>query len=156
MSTLHFDQKVLFWMGGRPDGQRRWGKKPATAQLRLGLGLSLATILNSRVSKNVSIISGIWLILRILSPARQVKDWGDKVISWNTSPHPPAQTLNCMVRVGNEQFSENKSWESIRDLKTAFEPYPNPKNSPLGPKKANNDPKIRPTINVRIQGNVEN
>ena len=56
-----------------------------------------------------------------------------------------------------EPFSENKSWESIRvDPKTAFEPYPNPKHSRLGPQKAKNDPKIRPTINVRIQGNIEN
>ena len=55
------------------------------------------------------------------------------------------------------QFSENKSWEFIRvDPKTAFEPYPNPKNSPLGPQKAKNDPKIMSTTNVRIQGNVEN
>ena len=43
MSTLYFDQKVLFWMGGRPAGRtEKLGIKPATAQLGLGLGLSLA------------------------------------------------------------------------------------------------------------------
>ena len=59
--------------------------------------------------------------------------------------------------VRSEPFSENKSLESIRlDPKTAFEPYTNPKNSPLGPLKAKNDPKIRSTINVRIQVSIEN
>ena len=40
--------------------------------------------------------------------------------------------------------------------KKDFEPYPNPKNSPLGPHKAKNDPKIRSTLKVRIQGSTEN
>ena len=48
-------------------------------------------------------------------------------------------------------------FESIRvDPKTAFDSYTNPKNSPLGPQKAKNYPKIRSTINVRIQGSIEN
>ena len=55
---------------------------------------------------------------------------------------------------GPKQFSENISWESIRE--TAFEPYPNPKNSPLGPQKVKNDPKIKSKSNVRIEGNIEN
>ena len=37
-----------------------------------------------------------------------------------------------------------------------FEPYPNPKNSPLGPQKLKNDPKIKSKTNVRIEGNIEN
>ena len=40
------------------------------------------------------------------------------------------------------------------DPKTVFEPYPNPKNSPLGPKKY--DAKIESKSNVRIEGNIEN
>ena len=80
-----------------------------------------------------------------LSQPRPVKDWGDKVISWNKT-HPHHTNSKLYDRVRNEQFSENKSWESIIvDPKTAFKTYPNPKNSPLGPQKAKNDPKIRPT-----------
>ena len=36
------------------------------------------------------------------------------------------------------------------------EPYPNPKNSPFGPQKLKNDPKIKSKSNVRIKGNIEN
>ena len=68
--------------------------------------------------------------------------------------HPPPTHHD---RAEIEQNSENKSCYSIlRDPKTVFEPYPNPKNSPLGPKKAKNDPKIKSKSNVRIDGNILN
>ena len=38
----------------------------------------------------------------------------------------------------------------------SFEPYPNPKNSPLGSQKFKNDPKINSKSNVRIYRNREN
>ena len=41
-------------------------------------------------------------------------------------------------------------------LKTVFEPYPDPKNNPLGPQKVKNYPKIESKSNVRIQRNIEN
>ena len=31
-----------------------------------------------------------------------------------------------------------------------------PKNSPLGPQKVKNDPKIKSKLNIRIEGNIEN
>ena len=37
-----------------------------------------------------------------------------------------------------------------------FEPFPNPKNNPLGPQKVKNDPKIKQKSNVRIERNKEN
>ena len=37
-----------------------------------------------------------------------------------------------------------------------FSTFPNPKNSPLGPQKVKNDPKIKSKSNVRIEGNTEN
>ena len=44
------------------------------------------------------------------------------------------------------------------DPKTVFEPYPNPKNSPLGPPKSKkqplNDPKMESKSNVKIKGSV--
>ena len=33
---------------------------------------------------------------------------------------------------------------------------PTPKNSPLGPQKVKNDPKIKSKSNLRIEGNIEN
>ena len=39
--------------------------------------------------------------------------------------------------------------------KNSFEPYRSPKNSPLGPQKVKNDPKIRSKSNVIIEGNIE-
>ena len=41
-------------------------------------------------------------------------------------------------------------------LKKVVKPYPNPKNSQLGPQKVKNDPKIKSKSNVRIEGNIEN
>ena len=38
------------------------------------------------------------------------------------------------------------------DPKKVFRPFPNPQNSPLGPKKVTNDPKIESKSNVRIHG----
>ena len=37
-----------------------------------------------------------------------------------------------------------------------FEPFPNPKNSLLGPEKVNNGPKIKSKSNVGIERNIEN
>ena len=42
------------------------------------------------------------------------------------------------------------------DPKTVFKPYTDPKNSPLGPQKVKNDPKIESKLNVWIEGNIEN
>ena len=41
-------------------------------------------------------------------------------------------------------------------LKQLLKPTPNPKNSPLGPQKVKNDPKIESKSNVRIERNKEN
>ena len=72
---------------------------------------------------------------------------------WKPPPPPPTTTRNSKLhdRAEIEQNSENKSYQSILgDPKTVFEPYPNPKNSPLGPQKVKNDPKIKSKSNVRI------
>ena len=70
----------------------------------------------------------------------------------NQLEHLPTKTLCC-----ESSLLRKQKLQSIRvNPKTAFEPYPNPKNSPLGPQKAKNYPKIRSTINVRIQGSIEN
>ena len=37
-----------------------------------------------------------------------------------------------------------------------FEPYPSPKNSPLGPKKVKNDPKNQSKSNIKIEGTIKN
>ena len=37
-----------------------------------------------------------------------------------------------------------------------FEPYPNPKNSPLELQKVKNDPRIKSKSKVRITGTIEN
>ena len=42
------------------------------------------------------------------------------------------------------------------DPKTVVQPYPNPKNSPLGPQKIKNYPNIESKSNVRIEGSIEN
>ena len=44
----------------------------------------------------------------------------------------------------------------MRPTKNSFEPYPNPKNSPLGPQKVKNDPKIKSNSKVRIWRIIEN
>ena len=40
--------------------------------------------------------------------------------------------------------------------KKFLNPTPTPKNSPFGPQKVKNDPKIKVKSNVRIEGNIEN
>ena len=42
------------------------------------------------------------------------------------------------------------------DPKTVYEPYIEPKNSPLGSQKFKDDPKIKSKSKVRIEGNIEN
>ena len=52
---------------------------------------------------------------------------------------------------------QNESWTTTWiDPKTVFEPYPKPKNSPLGPQKVKNDPKLKSNSKVRIEGIIEN
>ena len=45
---------------------------------------------------------------------------------------------------------------TLIDPKAVFETYPNLKNSPLGPEKVKNDPKIKSNSKVRIERNIEN
>ena len=72
-------------------------------------------------------------------------------------PHPHHTNSKLHDREEIEQYYENKSYQSILgDPKTVFEPYPNPKNSPLGPQKVKNEPKIKSKSNVKIEGNIEN
>ena len=41
------------------------------------------------------------------------------------------------------ELKENENWSTTWvDPKTVVEPYPNPKNSPLGPQKVKNTPKL--------------
>ena len=51
---------------------------------------------------------------------------------------------------------KSKKFEVEEDPKTVFEPFPNLKNSPLGPQKVKNDPKIKSKVNVEIERNKEN
>ena len=44
----------------------------------------------------------------------------------------------------------------LGDSKKVFEPYPEPKNSLVGPKRVQKDPKIKSKSNVWIKGNKEN
>ena len=44
----------------------------------------------------------------------------------------------------------------MRRPQNSFEPHPNPKNSPLGPKNVKIDTKINSKSNVRIEGNIQN
>ena len=54
-----------------------------------------------------------------------------------------------MVRI--DRNIENESCSTIWvDPKTVVEPYPNPKNNPLGPKKLKKYPKIKSKSKVRI------
>ena len=38
----------------------------------------------------------------------------------------------------------------------SFQPYSDPKNSPLGPQKVKINPKIKSKLKVRIEGTIEN
>ena len=61
------------------------------------------------------------------------------------------------MKIRIEGTIENKSCSTTWvDLKTVFEPYPEPKDSPLGPQKIKNDCKIKLKSKVRIEGNIEN
>jgi len=74
-------------------------------------------------------------------------------------PPPPPPTTNSKLhdRAAIEQNSENKSHKSKwEDLKTVFEPYPNPNNSLLGHQKVKNNPKFKSKSNIRIERNIEN
>ena len=71
------------------------------------------------------------------------------------SQNQPQNHPKSNVRI--ERTMKNKSCSATWvDQKTVFEPKPNPKNNPLGPKNGKNDPKIRSNSNVRIEGIIEN
>ena len=63
------------------------------------------------------------------------------VIKYPPTTHHTNSKLYDRAKI--EENSENISYQSISGHpKTVFEPYPNPKNSQLGPEKAKNDSKI--------------
>ena len=53
-------------------------------------------------------------------------------------------------KIGNKSLSTK--WV---DPKTVFQPYPDPKNCPLGAQKVKKDPKIKSKPNVRIERNKD-
>ena len=59
------------------------------------------------------------------------------------------------VRIERDKENESCSTTWV-DPKLVVEPYPNPKNSPLGPQKVKNDPKTKSKSNVRIERDKEN
>ena len=68
----------------------------------------------------------------------------------------PKFNQNQMLEL-KKKNKENESCSTTwADRKTVFEPFPNPKNSPLGPQKVKNDPKIESKSNVRIERNKKN
>ena len=55
-------------------------------------------------------------------------------------------------KLSQNQMSVLKETKKMKvDPETIVEPYPNPKNSPLGPQKVKNDPNIKSKSNVRIE-----
>ena len=58
------------------------------------------------------------------------------------SKNDPKITSKLKVRSAENIENKNCSTTSV-DPKTVFERYPDPKNSPLGPQKVLNDPKIK-------------
>ena len=64
--------------------------------------------------------------------------------------------MKSKSKVRIEGTIENEICSSTgADHKTVLEPYPNPKNSPSGPQKVKNDPKIKSKSNVRIEGTIK-
>ena len=60
-------------------------------------------------------------------------------------------------KVTIEKNIENKSFSTTCvDLKTVFEPYPDPKKSPLGPIKVKNYPIFKSNSKFRNEGITEN
>ena len=64
------------------------------------------------------------------------------------------KSLEILVHEGN--IETDSCSITLVEPKTVFEPFPNPKNSLLGPQKVKNDPKIKSKSNVRIERNREN
>ena len=65
--------------------------------------------------------------------------------------------LSQIKKVRMEGIIKNESCSSTWvDPKTAYEPFPNPKNRPLGPQKVKSDHKIQSKVNVRIERHKEN
>ena len=63
--------------------------------------------------------------------------------------------MPCQVRI--EETIENKSCSTTwADPKTDFEPYPKPKNSPVGIQTVKIIPKIKSKSKVRNEGIIEN
>ena len=65
--------------------------------------------------------------------------------------------IKSKSKVRVEGTIENKSCSTTWvDPKIVFEPYPDQKNSPLGPQKVKNDPKNKSKSKVRIELRTEN
>ena len=89
-----------------------------------------------------------WILNRLSEFAEAVEffpvsvvDDIDKLRPQNIKIYPKIQSKsNVRIERNKENESYSTTWV---EPKTVFEPYPNPKNSPLGPQKVKNDPKIK-------------
>jgi len=87
-------------------------------------------------------------------------DW-DKVIArihhhQRTNLPPTTGTQYYMIEQKRAKLRKQSCLSIWRDPKKVFKPDPNPKNSPLSPKKAKNDPKIQSNLKGRFEGIIEN
>ena len=66
---------------------------------------------------------------------------------------PKIRSSKVSIEVTKENKSCSTTWV---DPKRVFEPYPDPKDSPLGPQKVKDYAKIKSKIKVRIKRTIEN
>ena len=70
-----------------------------------------------------------------------------KIDLWTGKPFPKNKIRHKMPKAKLLVYMRRK---------TVFEPYPNPKNSPLWPQKVKIDPNIKSKSKVRFRGTIEN
>ena len=63
------------------------------------------------------------------------------------------------VKIKGQNRKKHRKWKLFNYMnspKTVVKPYPNLKNSPLGPQKVKNDPKSKSKSKVKIERSIEN
>ena len=89
--------------------------------------------------------NSFWILLQ----PQKYPIWAPKSQKW------PKNRSKSNVRIEGNIENENCSTTRV-DPKTVFEPYPDPKNSPFGPKTVKNDSKIKAKLKSQSEVNMEN
>ena len=143
LNIFFMDTKILIWREPVEVEKLFKLRKRASRTHFVSLSVGPKKFLNNYMRfLRATALLGLALVINWLIDSGRTKKKWQSITTW----------LSKNIAI----FWKQKFLVYMRKPQNSFEPNPDPKNSPLGPQKVKNDPKIKSKSKVRIQEDIEN